>query len=174
MIHNLLTLAGLFGELSLLAVGGGATVLPEMQRQVVNVHHWMSGADFAALFALAQASPGPNFMVISLIGWKVAGIAGAAAATAAICLPCAALTFAVSRVWQHFHEARWRRAVQVGLVPITVGLVLATGYLLGRAADQGWVTAALTLGTLALTLWTRVHPLVVFAAAGLIGIFGLA
>src|SRR5258706_13600256 len=63
-----------FSLLSLIAVGGAITVIPEMHRSVVEVHGWMSGAQFADLFALAQAAPGPNILVVSLIGWKVAGL----------------------------------------------------------------------------------------------------
>ena len=57
MTGALAGLAGIFAQLSLLAIGGVNTVLPEMQRQVVRVHGWMTPAEFAALFALAQAAP---------------------------------------------------------------------------------------------------------------------
>ena len=120
-----------FSILSLLAVGGAVTVLPEMHRSVVEVHGWMSGAQFADLFALAQASPGPNILVVSLIGWKVAGLAGALVATAAVCGPSCLLTFGVSQIWRRFRHAPWRVAVEAGLVPVTVGLMLILiGFLL--------------------------------------------
>jgi chromate transporter len=93
--ETLAQLAMDFSVLSLIAVGGAITVLPEMHRSVVEVHGWMSGAQFAELFALAQAAPGPNILVVSLIGWKVAGMAGAVVATAAVCGPSCVLTFAV-------------------------------------------------------------------------------
>ena len=68
MDDTLTALALIFSQLSVVAFGGGNTTLPEMHRQVVDVHHWMSNADFAALYALAQAAPGPNLMVAPLIG----------------------------------------------------------------------------------------------------------
>ena len=170
--ETLAQLAMDFSVLSLIAVGGAITVLPEMHRSVVEVHGWMSGAQFAELFALAQAAPGPNILVVSLIGWKVAGFAGAVVATAAVCGPSCVLTFAVSGVWQRFHGARWRAAVEEGLVPVTVGLMLAGGYLITLSADNSWPAFAITAVTAAVVLATKIHPLWLFGAAGLIGLAG--
>jgi len=147
-------------------------VLPEMHRSVVEVHGWMSGAQFADLFALAQASPGPNILVVSLIGWKVAGLAGALVATAAVCGPSCLLTFAVSQMWQRFRHAPWRLAVEAGLVPVTVGLMLAGGYLITLSADHSAIAFAITAVTAAVALTTRIHPLWLFVAAGLLGLAG--
>jgi chromate transporter len=165
-------LAADFSVLSLIAVGGAITVLPEMHRSVVDVHGWMSAAQFAELFALAQASPGPNILVVSLIGWKVAGVAGAVVATAAMCGPSCVLAFAVSRVWQRFRGSPWRAAVEDGLVPVTVGLMLAGGYLITLSADASIAAFAITAVTAAAVLSTRIHPLWCFTAAGLIGLSG--
>ena len=108
---TLTALALQFGVLSLLAFGGANAVVPEIHRQAVAVHHWMSDKDFAALFAIAQAAPGPNMMISTLVGWKAAGIAGALIATAAMCAPSCLLTFAAVKVWDRFREARWRAVV---------------------------------------------------------------
>jgi chromate transporter len=119
----LIALALIFAQLSLVAFGGGNTTLPEMHRQVVDVHHWMTGADFAALYALAQAAPGPNLMVVPLIGWQVAGFAGLLVTTLAIFGPSSILAVLALRLWRRFKDKPWRAAVQAGLVPISVGLV---------------------------------------------------
>ena len=161
-----------FSLLSLFAFGGVITVLPEMHRSVVEVHDWMSGAEFAQLFALAQAAPGPNILVVSLIGWKVAGLAGAVVATGAVCAPSSLLTYAVSRVWQRFRGARWRKIVEDGLVPVTVGLMLAGGYLITLAADHSAPAFAVTAATAAIVLTTRIHPLWLLAGGGLLGLSG--
>jgi len=163
-----------FSLLSLLTFGGVITVLPEMHRTVVDVHGWMSGAEFAQLFALAQASPGPNILVVTLIGWKVAGLAGAAVATGAVCAPSSVICYAVSRVWRRFRDARWRKTVEDGLVPLTVGMMLAGGYLITRAADHSAPALAITAATAAIVLATRVHPLWVLAGSGLVGVAGWA
>ena len=84
MMQTLWALAQIFTQLSVLAFGGGNTILPEMQRQVVDVHGWMTAADFSALFALGQAAPGPNLMVVTLVGWHVAGWSGMLVTTLAV------------------------------------------------------------------------------------------
>lgn len=161
-----------FSVLSLLAVGGAVAVLPEMQRGAVAVHGWMSATEFVELFALAQAAPGPNLLVVSLIGWKAAGVAGAVVATVAMCVPSCVLTFAVSGIWERFRDAPWRLAIQDGLVPITVGLMLAGGYLITVSADHSVAAYAITAVTAALVMTTRIHPLWLIGAAGLIGLAG--
>jgi chromate transporter len=172
MSEEIVQLAIDFSLLSLITVGGVITVLPEMHRNVVEVHGWMTGAEFAQLFALAQAAPGPNILVVSLIGWKVAGVAGAAVATAAVCGPSSILTYAVSRIWQRFRGAPWRRVVEDGLVPVTVGLMLAGGYLITLAADHSALAFAITAATAGIVLTTRIHPLWLLAAGGLLGLAG--
>ena len=74
---TLAALAWQFAVLSLVAFGGANAVIPEIHHQSVEVRHWMTDQDFAALFAIAQAAPGPNFLVSTLVGWKAAGLPGA-------------------------------------------------------------------------------------------------
>lgn len=166
-------LAALFGELSLLAVGGGNTILPEMQRQVVDVHGWMTPQEFAAMYALAQAAPGPNMLVSTLIGWRVAGLPGALVATVSLCAPSSLLTFGVSGAWERFRQAPWRRVVQAGLTPVTVGLVMAGAAFLAQATSAGWRHGVLTAAAAAILLFTRLNPLVPLALGGLLGALGL-
>jgi chromate transporter len=161
-----------FSLLSLITVGGVITVLPEMHRNVVEVHGWMSGVEFAQLFALAQASPGPNILVVSLIGWKVAGLAGAVVATTAVCAPSSILAYGVSRIWHRFRGERWREVVEDGLVPVTVGLMLAGGYLITLAADRSPLAFVITAATAGIVLATRIHPLWLLATGGLRGLAG--
>jgi chromate transporter len=104
-MKTLADLAAVYLQLSLLAFGGANAVIPEMQRQVVEVHHWMDAREFASLYALAQAAPGPNMMVVSLVGWRVAGFWGAMVATAAIAAPSSVLTLLVSGLWYRFKNA---------------------------------------------------------------------
>jgi chromate transporter len=167
-------LAQQFGSLSFLAIGGVNALIPEIHRRVVDVQGWMTNAEFAQAFAISQASPGPNMLIVSVIGWKVYGFLGALVATLAICLPTSVLTFAIAHVWDRFRGAPLRAAIQRGLAPVTVGLVLASGYVLARAADDGWIAYALTATTALLALNTRWHPLWFLTAAAALGAFGLA
>ena len=169
----LLALALLFAELSLLAFGGGPTVLPEMQRRVVEVHGWMTSAQFTALFGLAQAAPGPNMMVVTLLGWRVGGFWGALAATAAMFGPSSVVTGVALRVWERFRHAPWRRAVQAGLVPVTAGLVAAGAALIASTAAATPALAAVTAVVAALSVSTRLHPLWLIGAGAAFGLLGV-
>ncbi|MDE2514799.1 MAG: chromate transporter [Rhodospirillales bacterium] len=172
-MSDLGALAGIFSQLSLLAFGGGNSILPEMQRQVVDVHHWMSARHFAALYALAQAAPGPNMLVVALIGWSVAGLLGALTATIALCAPSSLLTFVIAGMWHRVRGAPWRDRIQRGLVPVTVGLVMAGAALLVRTTTTDWRAALLTGCATWLFLRSRLHPLWVLAGAAVLGASGI-
>ncbi|MDR5776083.1 chromate transporter [Caballeronia sp. LP006] len=173
MIANLLSLAAIFSQLSLLAFGGGNTILPEMQRQVVQVHDWMTKADFSALFALAQAAPGPNMMVVTLIGWHVAGWPGVLVTSIAKFGPSSLVTIAALHAWERFKDRPWRRYVQLGLVPITAGLVAASALLIAEASDQTWMLVAITAVVAVVSYKTKLHPLWLLAGGALIGLTGI-
>jgi chromate transporter len=169
----LIELAVVYARFSLLTFGGANAVLPEMQRQVVDVHHWMTARDFAALFALAQAAPGPNMMVVSLIGWRVAGLRGALVATASVAAPSSILTLIVSGAWYRFKDSPWRQALQAGLQPVTAGLIMASAALLIRSTSVDWTAAAVTVVTAALFILTKLHPMLILGGAALAGAIGL-
>jgi chromate transporter len=168
-----LVLFVLFAQLSILAFGGGNTMLPELQRQVVDVHSWISAQEFAALFALAQAAPGPNMMIVPLIGWHVAGVTGLVIASVANFGISSALLCIVMHLWERFRDRPWRRVVQFGLVPVTAGLVAASAVIIVRATTQEWMLLAIATASAALMTFTRLHPLVVLFAGALIGLTGL-
>ncbi len=172
MIPMLLSLALIFGELSVLAFGGGNSILPEMQRQLVEVHRWMTAAQFNALFGLAQAAPGPNMMVVTLLGWRLAGFWGALVATIAKFTPSSLITGFALHAWDRFKNAPWRRAVQTGLVPITVGLVAASAALIaGTAAVSPMHLAVIAvIGVLSAT--TKIHPLWLLVWGAVFGLSG--
>ena len=167
------TLALTFAPLSLLAVGGANAVIPEMHRQAVDVAQWMSDRQFAELFAIAQVAPGPNIIIVTLIGFHVAGIAGALTATAAMCGPSCVLTYFAGRAWERFRDARWRIVVQAALVPVSVGLIAASALVLARTAGVSRVAVAITLATAAVGYFTHLHPLWMFALAAALGYLGL-
>lgn len=167
------TLLGIMVQDSFLAIGGMNPVLPELQRQVVDVHHWMTAQDFVSLFALAQAAPGPNMLVTTLVGWRVAGFNGALVATAGICVPPALLTYGVASFWHRFRDRPWRRLVQSGLTPVTCGLVAAAAELLAGSTVHGAATALLLAVSVSVLVFTKVHPLAMLLAGAAIGAFGL-
>jgi chromate transporter len=159
-----------FARLGLIAIGGMNTVLPEVYREVVDVHGWMSAADLADLIALTQASPGPNGQFVALVGLRLAGIPGFFVAGLALALPPAILAFVMSRVQRRLTTARWLRAAQGGLVPIVIGLILASGLVSAEAADDTWAKAGLTI-VVSLVVWrTRWNPLWLLAVGAAIGV----
>jgi len=159
-----------FGSLSLVAVGGANALVPEMRRQMVDVLGWMSDPTFTNLFALAQAAPGPNVLIVSLLGWHVAGLQGLAVATLAMITPSCLLAFGVRRVMARSADSAWLRVLQGGLVPIAIGLILASGSIMARAADRGALTAAITAATAALIFWTARSPLWALATGALLSV----
>ncbi len=163
-------LALVFAQMSLLAVGGISSVLPEMHRLVVDQRHWMNGTEFAALFALAQAAPGPNMLVATLVGWRVAGLPGALAATLGMIGPSSLLTWLTAGAWHRFRERAWRRQVQAGLVPVTVGAVMAGATLLVLSTSANVFTSCITLIVAAAILATRLHPVLLLAAGATAGV----
>ncbi|MDO8787487.1 MAG: chromate transporter [Sulfuritalea sp.] len=163
-----------FALLSLLAFGGGNATLPEMHRLVVEQNHWMSSATFSELFAVAQAAPGPNVLVVSLIGLHLAGIPGFLAVTAAFCLPSSVLMYGFSHWWVRAGDAPWRQAVQAAVGPMAVGLVLASGWLMaGTVAWPGqYLLLLLVAATVGLVLILPWNPLWWIAAGALLGLGG--
>jgi chromate transporter len=168
----LLTLAVNFALMSLFAIGGANAALPEMHRLAVEVMHWMTDRQFANMFAIAQVTPGPNVIVVTLIGYHVAGLAGALVATLAMCGPTCVFAFFVGGAWDKFKDAPWRAVIQAALVPVSLGLMGASALVIVRVAAQHWVAVAVMAVTAAITYKLRVNPLWIFALAALLGLAG--
>lgn len=152
-----------FGTISLLAIGGANAVVPEIHRQVVDLLAWMDAPTFARLFAIAQTAPGPNVMLASIIGWQVAGTAGLLIATLAILLPSSLLALVCGKGLRRYHDHRLVRILTLALVPIALGLMLASGAVATLAAGAGWLGYAITAATLVVTYRSKVNPLVPMA-----------
>lgn len=168
MILVLMTLALVFMQLSVLAFGGGNAILPEMQHQVVNIHHWMSVEQFSSLFAMAQAAPGPNMMIVPLIGWHVAGPAGLLVTSIAKFGPSSIITVYALKFWQRFKDHPFRSRFEQALKPITVGLVLVSAWMIAHASAQNTILVMIVILTTLLGLFKRIHPLwVMLLGAGL-------
>lgn len=169
---NLIHVLILFSSLSLLSIGGGNTVIPEMHRKAVESYAWMNGKQFADLFAISQAAPGPSVLLVTLIGYKAAGIAGAALATIAMILPAGILAYLASSFWTKSANSPIRTAIEQGFAPLTVGLVLASGWVMSKAADHDWRTGLLTAACTVLCTATKTNPILVVGGAALIGWLG--
>src|SRR3984957_1729058 len=122
---RLLGLLMVFAPISLLSFGGGQATIPEMQRQTVAVHGWLSDSQFADLYAISRAAPGPSTLIVALIGWQVCGLPGAAVATLAVFVPSSILMYAGTAWWQRNEQSPVRKAIEQGLAPVAVGLIFA-------------------------------------------------
>jgi chromate transporter len=160
--------------LSSISFGGFPTVLPDVREFVVATHGWMTDQEFTSYFALAQAVPGPNMiLMMSFVGWKVCGAPGAVASALAIVLPPCVIYFIAYRLWHRFRDAPWQRIARSGLVPVTVGLIIASGVVMSRAADTDWRAAALTVAATVLMFQRKIDPLLILFAGGALGGLGL-
>lgn len=164
----LLSLGWYFASVSLLAIGGASSVLPDMHRFLVDTNGWMSNEQFAALYAISQAAPGPNVLFVALFGWHVAGVVGACVTMLAISAPSAIAAVAFEIFAGRNPQARWPGLLRRGLAPLTIGLLISTGVILARGVDHSIIALGFTAVALLLTLLTRVSPLwLIVAGAGL-------
>lgn len=158
-----------FLGISLLSVGGGVAALPEMHRLMVETHGWMDELAFSKRYALAQAAPGPNVMVVGLFGWHVAGITGMFAAMLAMCGPTSILAYAFCRLRGHLQGAMAMRVFERGMVPIAVGLIAASGLLLAQGAAEAPLAIAISIASTLFVWRSRFSPLWVLAAGAVLG-----
>ena len=180
-MNSYLQLVILFGSLSLMSIGGGNAVLPEMHLRAVNQQHWVSNAQFADLFSISQTAPGPSILIVGMIGYAaglpvggvLGGILGGVIATAAMVIPAASLVYGITLFWQRAEQSKWRIAVEKGFAPLTVGLILASSLVMSRSADHDWRAYLLTAVCTLIFVRSKVNPLIVVAAAGVIGYFGI-
>jgi chromate transporter len=167
------TLAWTFAVMSLFAVGGANSAIPEMHRVAVDVNHWLTDKQFTDVYAIAQLSPGPNVLIVTLIGYSVAGILGALVATLAMCVPTAVLALIVSRFLTRSSRSRWPSIIQAALVPLSIGLMGASGFILARTSDRTVVAVLVTVGAAVLASVTKLNPLWMLVAGGCLGFAGL-
>ncbi len=162
-----------FATLSVVAIGGGVAMLPELERITTVKHNWIAPADFAQLYSLGQLAPGPNGIVVLLIGFRVAGWPGALVATGSFFVPSACIAFCMGRAWSRWAHSPWARAVHQGLTPITVGLMLGGVWGLARSTVTGPLSAALALVMGLLVLSGKINPALLVVVGGLVGWFSL-
>jgi chromate transporter len=189
-MREIVSLLNVFCLLSLLAVGGGSAVLPQMEHETVAVHQWVSADDFATIYSLGQMAPGPNMTMVGLIGFKAANHAGMSDVWAfaamlvvllAFYLPSSFLTYAVSHMWDSFKENPWRDSVQKGMAPITIGLMLAGVHAVGKTASYNpehsfhfnTITIGVGLAVTAILFAKHINPALLILAGGVVGWFFL-
>ncbi len=158
-----------FTPLSLLSLGGGQSVIADIGKQVVDVHGWITEADFVDLFAISRAAPGPGSLLSTLVGWRVDGAIGAVVASLAYFIPSSLIAFAVARVWNRYRGRAWQGVLERGLAPLATGLILSGAFavLLSSSGTVSiWLIVAAS--TAIFILRPKLGPLPVLLAAGLV------
>ena len=159
----LLQLFWLFAGLSMLAFGGGAGVMPDIQRASVDHYHWMTAGEFLDMFAISRAAPGPGSLIVLLIGQKAAGLPGAAVSFVGMFLPSCLLVHLVARGWHRAAHAAWREVVEQALAPVAIGLTFSSGLALMRATETGFMPHAITILGAAAFAFTKINPIALLA-----------
>jgi len=168
-MKELPALARVFAYLSLLTVGGGMAAFPEMKILTVEVHHWLTFPQLVHLYSVGQLAPGPNMMMIVAIGEWAAGLIGAIVVVIAFFGPTGLLALLVGRLWNKLTKWPWRKSIQEGLAPVSIGLLLAGCFTFARGAITGFDTAAIAVGTLLVLLKYKINPALLVLAAAIVG-----
>jgi chromate transporter len=169
-ISLLITMAITFGSAAIVSVGGIAAMIPEIHRQAVDVYHWMDDAQFATTFAISQIAPGPNILLMSLVGYRVQGFIGLAVATLSTVLPTSLIALTAGRLENKLAHARWYAISRRSLPPIVVGLIVASGAITARAAITNVTGILIAIGVAVAVSTTRTNPLIPLCAAVVVGV----
>ena len=168
MDNLLLRLILVFAPLSILSIGGGQAIIADIQHQTVDVYHWFTNEQFADMFAISRATPGPNTLIASLIGWHLGGLAGMLVATLAMYIPSSLAFITATTFWHRNEGTRWRLAIERGLAPIAVGLIFAGALTILEALHLSVLGWATTAAAMAVLYTTRTNPyLVIFSVIAL-------
>jgi chromate transporter len=162
-----------FMLLAAIAVGGLGSVIPEIQRYVVEQNGWFTARQFGEIYALSQVIPGPNVMIITMMGWLVSSWQGAILVTIALFTPGSIIATLVIRAGATDPDSRGAQSVRKGLAPMVIGLSMATAWVMFSTVIDDWHAVVVTLVTVALVLRTGLNPLWLIVAGAALGMLGL-
>lgn len=152
----LLALSTVFLRMGAVTFGGGFVMLPLIESEAVNYHHWITHQEFADAAALGQITPGPVLITATFIGYRVAGTLGALVATIGIFLPSFLMTIAAGSSLSRFRTNEMVQSFLRGVTPAVVGLLVAAALSIGRAGIHTWV--GLSIGVVAVFVLIRYRP----------------
>lgn len=170
--NALLQIALICVSLSLLAFGGGRSLIPELHKEAVTELKWMNDECFVDLFAISQTAPGPSILFVSLIGYQAAGWAGFLVAAFAMLLPEFILVYAISAAWAGLREKPISRIIAEGVAPVTLGLLLSGALVVAKGSIHGAGGAVVALAAFFIFSLTKINPLLVMGLAALAGLMG--
>jgi chromate transporter len=166
-MRKLFDLTWVFALLGVLAVGGGTAILPEMQRITIHHFHWITDRQFRDIYGLGQVAPGPNMLMVLVIGYRLAGGVGAACVGTAFLLPDCIIALVANRLWERFGDAPWRVAAQRGLAPVAIGLMLSGTWAIARLSVMNLTGLTIAIAAFAILWLRRINPIILITAGGL-------
>jgi chromate transporter len=169
-MNQIPTLIRVFAYLSILTVGGGMAAFPEMKVLTVDVHKWLTFPQLIHIYSVGQMAPGPNMMMIVVIGQWAGGLLGAVVTLIAFFGPTALLAFVVARAWRRLEKWPWRTSIQQGLAPVSIGLLLAGCFTMAKGAISGLETGAIAVGVLLILLQYKINPALLVVGAAVVGL----
>jgi chromate transporter len=164
----LLTLSAIFLRMGSVTFGGGLVMLPLIESEVVNTHHWLTHQEFADAAALGQITPGPVLITATFVGYRVAGTLGALIATISIFLPAFLMTIAAASSLRRFRNNEQVQAFLRGVAPAVVGLLIAAALSVGRAGVHSWVGVSIMALAMFTLIRFRPNPFWVILGAGVL------
>jgi len=164
----LLTLSAIFLRMGSVTFGGGLVMVPLIESEVVNTHHWLTHQEFADAFALGQITPGPVLITATFVGYRVAGTLGALVATVSIFLPAFLITIAAASSLRRFRNNEQVQSFLRGVAPAVIGLLVAAALSIGRAGIHSWVGVSIMLLAIFTLVRFRPNPFWVIFGAGVI------
>jgi chromate transporter len=164
----LITLAAICLRMGSVTFGGGLVMIPLIESEVVDTHHWLTHQEFADATALGQITPGPVLITATFVGYRVAGTLGALVATISIFLPAFLMTIAAASSLRRFRNNEQVQAFLRGIAPAVVGLLVAAALSIGRSGIHSWVGLSIMLLAIVTLIRFRPNPFWVIFGAGML------
>ncbi len=158
----------IFMRIGTVTFGGGFVMIPQIETDIVEVHKWMDHQTFADGMAFGQITPGPVLITATFIGYKVAGITGAIAATIAAFLPSFVMTIIAGTSINRFRTNFLVQAFLAGVAPAVVGMLAAAGVSLAKNGLNTSLSYGVATLAFLLMLRAKLNPVVIIFGCGLL------
>jgi chromate transporter len=154
-----------------LSFGGGYVMIPLIDRQIVSQLHWLTSTQFTDIVAIAEMTPGPIAVnSATFVGFNLAGVPGTIVATLGVVLPSFLLVLALAMLVKRFSQSAWLNSALRGIRPVVVGLIASAVWTVGQKTLLDLKSWVLALVMLVLLLRTKIHPILLIVASGVIGL----
>ena len=172
LVGALLGLTLAFFTIGALTFGGGYAMIPLIQRIIIAQHGWLNTTQFLDIVAIAEMTPGPIAVnSATFVGYRVAGLAGAVAATLGVVLPSLVIIIILASLFYRFRNLPIVFRTAAGLRMAVISLIAGAVITVGRSSILGWRDAAVAGAVVALLRATRIHPILVILGAAVVGVF---